>query len=72
MRGKLRVATESVLTVWKFSNLSADDFCILRAECIFTDGAPGIVDADLHSTLQWVAPPHQSQITSGAVRLMSG
>ena len=55
MHGKLHVMKKSVLTIWKFSNLSADDFCILRTELIVTDGAPGIVDADLDSTLKWVA-----------------
>jgi len=57
----------SVLTIRKFTNLSADDFCILRAELTVTNGAPGIVDAQFHSATQWGAPTHQSQITSGAI-----
>ena len=39
-------------TFGRMAQLSADDLCLFRTECITTDGTPGIVNADLHSAFQ--------------------
>ena len=54
------------------TKLSADNIGIILIKCIVTDCAPGIVDADLHSTLQWIVTSHQSQCTIITITSRSG
>ena len=54
-------------TIEGFSQLGAHHLSIFRAESIVTDSTPGIVNADLHSTLQWVVPSNQPESPISAV-----
>ena len=54
------------------SQLSAYHLCLLLGEPRLTDGAPGIVDADLHSTFTLISPSHQPQLSIGTVGKKGG
>ena len=60
------------LTIVNYTKLPADNIGIILIKCVFTDGAPGIVDADLHSALQWIVTSHQPQCTISTITSRGG